>query len=246
MPSLTRAALAVAVLAPLVSHGALALGRGYDVALGLSAVQAVAAGLVLSRTMARARWWGGVVAAVLLVGMAAGGARSAETGVLVGAGLAHALLYGALLAVFARSLWPGRISVVTRMAARMNPTFHAGMVPYTRVVAWAWCGFFAAQLVASAVLLAMAPELWRALVTTVHAPLVLLMALAEFLVRRWRFRHEHYTGFWATIRGARQAMVTAPPPDAGTSTRSADYRGHSGNGTRRPPPGRSSAPGQGG
>lgn len=218
--SIKGGAVAVAVLSPIASHAALAMGRGYGTALAFSAIQAVAIGVVLWRALPAWRWVGVAAAGVLLTGLMAGLLRSAADGLLVSAGLTHALMYGVLLAVFAASLRPGRTSLVTRMARRLNPSFHDGMVPYTRAVAWAWCAFFMAQLLASAVLLATAPLLWRALVTTVHAPLVLLMALAEFAVRRWRWRHERYTSLRDTLRGMRG--LSAAAEGARTSTPDAD------------------------
>lgn len=220
--------MGVALLSPVASHAALALGQGYGVAQGLAlalaALQAVAAGLWVGGALRRARWLGGGVTAALLLGLAWGGWHSAATGLLAVAGLSHALLYTALLLLFAGTLRRGRESLVTGLARRINPGFHAGMVPYTRGVTWAWCGFFVLQLLASAVLLAGWPPLWRAFVTTVHAPLVLLMAGAEFAVRRWRWRHEPHTGLLDTVRGVRRlsrAWRSAGPGDAAAATAAA-------------------------
>lgn len=193
----------VAVMAPVAGHMALRLGQGYGTALACAAVGAMAAGIVI-RGAAPPRWrpLGLIVPAVLLAGMAAAGAGwSAEAGVLAAAGLGHAMLYAALLAAFARSL-RGE-ALVTTMARRVNPRFHPGMVPYTRKVTWAWCALFAAQLAASALLLATAPAAWRNLVTGWHATPLAVLALAELAVRRWRWRHEHPTGLRATIRAVR-------------------------------------------
>lgn len=203
-------AVLIAAGSPIVSHVALAFGRGYGAALLLAALQAVAGGVVLWGAWPRWRWAGPVLAVILLAALGAGAARSPEAGLLAAAGVGHAVLYGALLAVFGASLLPGRVSLVTGIASRLNPTFHAGMVPYTRAVTAAWCGLFAGQLVASGVLLATEPGWWRALVTTVHVPIVAGMALVEYGVRRWRWRHEHYTSLRDTVSGVRRMWSGRP------------------------------------
>ena len=218
---LRGAAVLVAVAAPLVGHLALSLGRGYGVALTLAAVQVIAVGVVLWNTWPGGRAYGMGAVGAVLAALAWGAWTAPAAGLLVGAGLVHALLYAALLVVFVRTLWPGRTALLTTVASRLNPAFHAGMVPYTRAVTLAWCLFFAAQLAASATLLAIGSPLWPLLVTTLHAPLVFAMALAEFLVRRWRWRHEHYTSLPDTIRGVRRLMAqraaTPPAPRSATS-----------------------------
>ena len=198
----------VAFGAPVAGHVAPLLGQGYGTVLAFAAAQAVAAG-VLIRAAVPGRWrgLGAVVAGVLLAGMGVGAAWSAAAGVLAGAGLAHAMLYAGLLAVFAGSLRGD--AVVTRVARRVNPGFHPGMVPYTRAVTWVWCGLFAGQLGASAVLLGVAPGAWAGLVTGWHAVAVAVLAAAELGVRRWRWRHERPTGLAATVRGWRAVRQDA-------------------------------------
>ena len=216
----TALAVIVAVFSPIASHAALAMGRGYGAALALAGAQAVASGVLLAGALPGRRWLGLVLGSALLGGLALGARSSAEAGLLVAAGAGHAILYAALLGVFAASMRPGRISLVTTVASRVNPHFHSGMKPYTRGVTVAWCVFFAAQLVASALLLAADPGLWRAFVTTLHAPLVAVMAVGEYLVRRWRWRHEHYTSLGDTIRGV--ARLRREAAAARTSKPAAD------------------------
>lgn len=231
-------ALAVAVGAAGATHLALALGQGYGAAVTLAALQAAAIGAALWTAPGPRRWAGPAVGAALLGALALGARHSGAAALLAEAGLAHALLYAGLLALFGSTLRPGRTALVTDFARRLNPGFHAGMVPYTRAVTWAWCGLFAGQLAASAALLETAPAAWAALVTAAHLPLVAAFALGEFAVRRWRWRHGHYTGFIATVRGvsvlARAARTSRPGP--GCPARSE-------NATRPPPPAPDSAPG---
>lgn len=235
-------ALTVAVVAAVGTHLALGLGQGYGVAIGLAALQAVAIGGALWGAVPWWRRWAGpVVAAALLAALAVGGRSSGPAALLAEAGVAHALLYTGLLVAFAATLRPGRTALVTRFARRLNPGFHAGMVPYTRAVTWAWCALFAGQLGASILLLAAAPHLWAALVTVLHWPLVAALAVGEFLVRRRRFRHERYTGLLATVRG-----VSAIARDARTSRPEPGCPVRSGNETPPLPPGRGSARGPAG
>lgn len=174
-------------------------------AIPLAGLQAVAIGLVLTGLPV---WRGAglLVSLLLLAALALGLLASPADALLAMAGVAHALLYMALLLVFARTLRPGHTAAVTWLACRINPHFHAGMVAYTRKVTWAWVVFFAGQLAASAVLLAVDLPLWQIFVTILHGPLVVLMAVAEALVRRWRWRHEQPTSLMDTIRGTRRLM----------------------------------------
>ena len=198
----------VLACAPVGSRVALALGHGYGVVGAASAAQAVAAGVVLWASWARVRWAGPVLSLALLASLAGGSAWSVRTGVLAMSGVAHMLLYGWLLALFGQSLRAGRESLVTGVARRVNPAFHAGMARYTRGVTMAWCLLFAGELAGSAALLAWAPGWWAWFVGGLHlAPAGALM-VAEALLRRrvWR---DHATGLIETVRGVRKAWRRA-------------------------------------
>lgn len=201
-------ATGVAILSLVMSHIAVAMGQGYGAA-ALAALQAAATGLLLWSWLPRRRWAGALVCLVLWAALAFGGRHGAAAALLAEAGVAHGMLYAGLLAVFARSLRPGRVALVTWVASRVNPHFHAGQLPYTRAVTWAWVGVFAAELVASATLLATAPGRWAGFVTTWHVALPIGVALVEAAIRRWRWRHEHATGLIETIRGTRRLMRQA-------------------------------------
>jgi uncharacterized membrane protein len=204
-------AVIIAVASPALSHIALTLGQGYDTALALAAAQAVATGTILATSLPQRRWIGPLVALILLTALCLGARHSPQAALLAMAGTAHALLYSALLIVFASTLRPGRTALVTWLASRLNPTFHPGMVPYTRKVTLAWVLLFATQLLLSAALLATDPPLWQTFVTILHIPLTILMALAEAVTRRYRWRHEHSTSLADTIRGTRRMLQRKPP-----------------------------------
>lgn len=209
-------ALTAAVASPAVSYLAWAGGWGVA-ALPLAALQAVAAGIVLWDALPTGRVRGLAVLTPLcmLAALGAGAWRSAAAGLMVAAGLWHATLYSGLLMLFAATLGRGRTPLVTRLARSINPAFHSGMEGYTRAVTVAWCVFFAVQVVLSATLLGLAPDAWRLFVTVLNLPSVVLMAVAEYAVRCWRFRNEAHTTLLATIRGvlaSRRGPRGAPVP----------------------------------
>lgn len=201
-PLRTAAAL-IAAAAFLASHIASVL-RQPDGALAFAVIQATATGALLAITLPARRWLGILVTLALLIALAVGARHSPADALLASAGTAHALLYTALLLVFAQTLRPGRTAFVTTLASRINPHFHAGMIPYTRAVTWAWVLVFAAQLLASAILLATNPRLWPLFVNALHVPLLLAVALIELAIRKYRWRHDHPTGLLETIRGTRR------------------------------------------
>lgn len=205
-------AVLIAIASPAVSHIALALGQGYGIALVLAALQAAATGTILATSLPARRWAGPVVTLALLTALVLGYAHGPQDALLAMAGTAHALLYAGLLLVFANSLRRGRTALVTRLASRLNPTFHTGMVPYTRKVTLAWALLFAGELALSAALLATDRPHWQGFVTLWHILPVILLAIAEALIRRWRWRHEHSTSLIDTIRGTRSLMRQSQGP----------------------------------
>ena len=120
------------------------------------------------------------------------------------AGVPHAAIHGALLVWFARSLRPGGVDVITALARRIQPGFHAGMARHTRRVTWLWCGFFAAEIVGSVVLYRFAPPRWWLLfVTGLNLPLAAAVFAAEYAVRRWLFPGHQGVSLRDTVRAFR-------------------------------------------
>jgi uncharacterized membrane protein len=77
--------------------------------------------------------------------------------------------------------------VVTTLARRSRGHLPDDVVRYTRRVTWAWCGFFAAQLLASALMLAFAPlHVWSWFINLGNLPLIGVMVCAEYIYRQWR------------------------------------------------------------
>ena len=205
-PWIRRAALALAVLSPLMSQLALHAGFGVRLAFGLAGLQAAVLGFVLWGLLpGRWRWAAVAVGGAMLAGLVYGAQRALATGLTVTAGLSHGLLYGGLLLLFGLTLRPGRVPLVTRIAARVNARLTPGMIRYTRSVTRAWCLFFAGQIGMSVVLAWLAPGAWTWFVTGLHAPLNLVMAAAEYALRCWRFRGEPHSRIADMVRAFRGA-----------------------------------------
>lgn len=144
---------------------------------------------------------------VVLAGVSLTGLQSHEIGV-VAAGLCHALAYLSLLGWFSVSLLPNHEPVITILAQRVRRTMPDRVVRYTRHVTIAWCIFFLAQLIASAVLLATASEaVWSVFVGLLNVPLIAGMVLVEFGCRRLIFRREPHTGLGDTLLAMRHATT---------------------------------------
>jgi uncharacterized membrane protein len=116
----------------------------------------------------------------------------ASVGVLQAAsGLLHAACYLFLLWIFSRTLMPGREPLITRVARRIHGSVQPPMERFTRRVTVAWCVFFAAQLIVSALLFALAPvHAWSMFINLLNLPLLALMFVGQFVFRA--IRHPDY------------------------------------------------------
>jgi uncharacterized membrane protein len=188
-PRLANVAGALLVLTllapPLAVHFMLVTHRGQILAGVLVAMQAAliawVAAFPITRRMIRAGACGLVFVCVLSL------SRFMNGGTLVAAAVPHAMTYLALLALFATSLGRRREAVVTMLARRSRGHLSPDVVRYTRRVTWAWCGFFVAQLVASCLLLLLAPPVvWSWFINLCNLPLIGIMFGAEYMYRRWR------------------------------------------------------------
>jgi uncharacterized membrane protein len=112
-----------------------------------------------------------------------------DLGLIAASGLPHTLIYLGLLAMFGATLRPGHDALVTTLARRMYGDIPDDMARYTRRVTWAWCFFFAAQLLTSLTLFLLAPlAAWSFFVNILNVPLVVLMFVAEQLCRPFLLR----------------------------------------------------------
>ena len=194
--------LGAALASPLATHLAVTTGRGLLPAATLATVQAGVAAAALPSLLGkeRSRW----APILVLAALAWGAGRLLGHGLLAVAGLSHLAVFGGLLALFGATLLPGRTPLVTQLAERLDPGFHAGMVGYTRAVTYAWCLFFAAQLLTSLLLLLFAPAAaWSLFVNVLDVAFVALMFLGEYGVRRLRFRGHRHVPLPALVRAVR-------------------------------------------
>ncbi len=75
----------------------------------------------------------------------------------------------------------------------------------------AWCIFFAGQIAMSATLFLFAPHaVWSLFVNVLDAPMVLLMFIGEYAVRRVRLRHRPHGSPLAMVRRLAAGDVILP------------------------------------
>jgi uncharacterized membrane protein len=209
---LARIMVGLALLAtPLLSHvalssGAFVGGRFVALAAGIAACQAaVVIALLLRRWLPLWAWLAGTAlpfAALIALGPRPFLWDEAQA--------AHTLLYVGLLLLFAGSLRPGRVDLITQLAVRMGGPQTPARAAYSRAVTKAWCGFFAAQLVVSAVLRWGAPPALWLTFNLLDLPLVCLMFVVEYAIRRWRFPGQRHASLVDSVRAFRARSTPAP------------------------------------
>src|SRR3954462_401099 len=129
----------------------------------------------MERTASRAWKWLAIVPFVAFQLLAHFVLRD-SLGVLAVSGLTHAVANLLLLWYFARTLRAGRESLITRLARRVHGSLPPEMTAFTRRVTVAWCVFFASQLVASALVFALAPfQRWPMFINPTTPPLIVVM-----------------------------------------------------------------------
>ncbi len=91
-----------------------------------------------------------------------------------------------LLLTFGRTLIAGRQPLCTRFAEAVHPPLTLQHENYARKVTVAWTLFFAAMALTTTLLFFLAPlRIWSIFANFLTLPLIALMFIAEFLVRRW-------------------------------------------------------------
>jgi len=101
-------------------------------------------------------------------------------GLAVSSGMSHAAVNLFLLWYFGRTLAPGREPIISRFARRVHGALQPAMERYTRQLTVAWCVFFSIQLIASALLYALAPlHAWSLFINVLNIPLLALMFVGQ-------------------------------------------------------------------
>lgn len=190
--------LTILALAPVAIHIALVSGKWPALVFTIPALQllVIGAALLARRRGSRQRWVT-ASAAALLVSLVFIGISRLDLASLPG--IPHALAYSSFLAVFGRSLLPGREPVLTGLVLKIRGPLPPELLAYTRHVTAAWCCFFAAQLALSLTLFLLAPlAVWSLFINVLNLPLVVAMFAIEYayrVVRFPNFRHDRLSDF---------------------------------------------------
>ncbi len=125
--------------------------------------------------------------------------------------LQHVGMQLILFLTFGRTLIGGR----QPLCARFAEAVHGAMTPqrevYARQVTLAWTLFFAAMALASTLLFFLAPlATWSVFANFLTLPLVALMFIAEYWVRRWVLPDMRHTHILDAVRAFTKAS-TGPP-----------------------------------
>jgi uncharacterized membrane protein len=116
--------------------------------------------------------------------------------------------YGLMAWTFGRTLFKDRIPLCQEFADKIHGPLSDLELRYTRGVTWAWVLFFLGNLAISFALFVFASmRTWSFFVNFISLPLVLLMFLAEFAVRRHVLPQKQRYGLLATLR-----IYFASPP----------------------------------
>jgi uncharacterized membrane protein len=122
--------------------------------------------------------------------------------------LQHVGMQLILFVTFGRTLIAGRQPLCTRFAQAV----HAPLTPrheiYARQVTIAWTMFFAAMALASTLLFFLAPlATWSVFANFLTLPLVALMFIAEYWVRRWVLPDVQHTHILDAVRAFRNSSA---------------------------------------
>ncbi len=103
-------------------------------------------------------------------------------------GISHAAVYLFLLWYFGRTLVHGREPIIARLARRVHGALPPAMERFARRLTVVWCAFFAAQLIASALLFAFAPlSAWSLFINLLNLPSLAFMFVGQLVYRRLRY-----------------------------------------------------------
>jgi uncharacterized membrane protein len=141
-------------------------------------------------------------------------AVSVRVGLSILNGVPHAAINLFLLWYFGRTLSGDREALITGFARRAHSTIPPYIVAYTRQVTVAWCVFFAAQVLLSAILFVVAsPDAWSLFVNVLSFPLIVLMFIAEYLFRITRFPDYPHVSIWQGVEAFLTPAEPAEPSD---------------------------------
>ena len=98
--------------------------------------------------------------------------------------LQHAGIHAALGCVFALTLRPGAMPLISTFAARLHRTMTPALLQYTRRVTWLWSVYFGAMVLLSLGLFAAAPWWWWSVFANLVTPVAAVtLFVGEYLLR---------------------------------------------------------------
>jgi uncharacterized membrane protein len=109
--------------------------------------------------------------------------------------------YSLMAASFGLSLFNGRVSLCTQLADKVHGPLNSRELRYTRRVTAAWALFFLSITAVTVCLFVLAPlRVWSFFANFCVVPLIGLMFIAEYAVRRHVLPHVSRRGILAAIR----------------------------------------------
>jgi uncharacterized membrane protein len=197
------------VAAPLAIHAAIATSKWTQLIVVIPVAQLLILGVIAAIRDAGRLKWLGPLAAILALGIA--WAEHAQLSLTALPGLPHAMAYSALLFGFGYTLLPGQKALLTRVVTAVRGPLPPALILHTRRVTFAWCCFFAAQLIASVALYLYAPlETWSFFINVLNLPLVILMFVVEGSYRFLRFRDFPIDSFSDILRVVAKTTEKSP------------------------------------
>jgi len=198
--SLQLAAVALFLIAySLLSHYSNLKPQARDLAVALALTPMLTLSAVLLR-----RWCGlwlalaGAGAAALLLRAAWADLSQNFSVVYL---VQQAGFFSVMCFTFARTLRKDRVPLCTQFADKVHGPLTALELRYTRNVTIAWALFFLLNLAATFLLFEFAPlRVWSLFANFVSLPLILLMFVAEYAVRRRVLPKVQRNGLMATLR----------------------------------------------
>lgn len=158
----------------------------------------VLAGWILVRSKNKPVWLVALLAAGMFVYLVE---HEEQLGLAAVSGIPHAAAYLFLLWYFGRTLAQGKEPLITRYARSVHGALDPEMTSFTRKVTFAWCLFFAIQLLASALLFGFAPlGTWSLFVNLLNMPLVALMFVGQFAYRVVRYPDYPRVSLWQAVK----------------------------------------------
>jgi len=126
----------------------------------------------------------------------------------------HAACNGLLAIYFGRTLRPGEVPLVTRIARAVLPSMSPAVAQYSRGVTMAWTVFFITMMLLSVGLyFGSSTAVWSTFATLVSGPLVVLMFVLEFAVRRRTVPADQCGTIAQSVAGFRALVLgRATPP----------------------------------